>query len=353
MWLNFDVWLPIVRLKPIWRKRYVIVPSVVCAARILRSDCMLSEADLTLARAVEIAQSMDAAHKNAQALKGPELPVRRLERLPRERGKVERKARGRKPCYRCGQRGHLPHECGFKEATCHKCKKKGHIAKACRSARNSAHQGSAKWVETQAPKQVDNDETVLICQVGSHTSPPYEVVVTLNGKPVTMEIDTGAAVSIMSNQTKKALFPSEVLNKPTLNLRTFTSEPIPVLGQLTVEVRYGTYVGTHPLYVVKGSGPTLLGRDWLRDVRLDWLSIRTLTAHNCLLTLNQLTEKYAEVFQPELGTFKTFQAQLQLKGARPIFLRPCSVPFALKESVERELERLEQNGTLCYVEHSE
>ena len=243
---------------------------------------------------------MEAAHKNAQALKGLELPVRRLEKLPRERGEVERKARrgqgGRKPCYRCGQRGHLLHKCGFKEATCHKCKKRGHIAKVCHSARNSAHQGSAKWVETQTPNQEDNDETVLICQVGSHTSPPSEVVVTLNGKPVTMEIDTGVAVSIMSNKTKKALFPSEVLHKPTLNFRTFTSEPIPVLSQLTVEVCCGTYVGTHQLHVVKGSGPTLLGRDWLHDIRLDWASIRTLTTHNCLLTLNQLTKKYAEVF---------------------------------------------------------
>ena len=121
-----------------------------------------------------------------------------------------------------------------------------------------------------------------------------------------------------------------------------------------MEVRYGAYVGTHLLYVVKGSGPTLLGRDCLRDIRLNWSSIRTLTAHNCLLTLNQLTKKYAEVFQPELGTFKKFQAHLQLKeGTRPVFLRPRSVPFALKESVEQELERLEQNGTLCRVEHSE
>ena len=43
---------------------------------------LLSEAGLTLTRAVEIAQSMEAAHKNAQALKGPELLVRRLEKLP-------------------------------------------------------------------------------------------------------------------------------------------------------------------------------------------------------------------------------------------------------------------------------
>ena len=66
-----------------------------------------------------------------------------------------------------------------------------------------------------------------------------------------MEIDTGAAVSMISNKTKRALFPSEVLHKPTPNL---TLEPIPVLGQLTVEVCYGTYMGTHLLHVVNGSG---------------------------------------------------------------------------------------------------
>ena len=53
---------------------------------------LLSEADLTFAQVVEIAQIMEAAHKNAQAPKGPELPVRQLEKLQRERGEVKRKA---------------------------------------------------------------------------------------------------------------------------------------------------------------------------------------------------------------------------------------------------------------------
>ena len=106
MWLNFDVWLPTVLLKPIWRKRCVIVSSVVCAGEYSEATTIRSRPDAR--SGVEIAQSMEAAHKNAQALKGPELPVRRLEKLSREGGEVERKARGqggRKPCYCCGQRG--------------------------------------------------------------------------------------------------------------------------------------------------------------------------------------------------------------------------------------------------------
>ena len=202
---------------------------------------------------------MEARHKNAKPLKGLELPVRWLGKLPQERGEVERKARGQGGSLATVVvKGGIYHmSVASKKPPAISARKKD-IAKVCCSARNSAHQSSAKCVETQAPKQEDNNVTALICRVGSHTSPPYEVV-TLNGKPVTKEIDTGVAISIMLNKTKEALFPSEFLHKPTLNLCTFTSEPIPVLGQLTVEVRYGTYVGTHLLYVVKGSGPTLLG----------------------------------------------------------------------------------------------
>ena len=51
---------------------------------------------------------------------------------------------------------------------------------------------------------------------------------------------------------------------------------------------------------------------------------------------------------------KRFKAHLSLKeGAKPKFCRPRSVPFAIKETVAREIDRLEENGTLRRVEHSE
>ena len=47
------------------------------------------------------------------------------------------------------------------------------------------------------------------------------------------------------------------------------------------------------------------------------------------------------------------RAHLTLEpGARPVFRRPHSVPFAMKDKVGRELDRLEEAGILQRVEYS-
>ena len=86
------------------------------------------------------------------------------------------------------------------------------------------------------------------------------------------------------------------MSKALLTLRSVTSEPVPLLGQLAVQVKYREYVGKHTLYVVGGNAPCLLSRDWLQKIRLNCTSIRTMSVRNSLLTLQQLTQKYAEVF---------------------------------------------------------
>ena len=50
----------------------------------------------------------------------------------------------------------------------------------------------------------------------------------------------------------------------------------------------------------------------------------------------------------------TFEARLQVKeGARPKFCKARPVPFALKEAIDRELDRLEAEGILEPVRYSE
>ena len=88
-----------------------------------------------------------------------------------------------------------------------------------------------------------------------------------------MEIDTGAAVSLISEETQKRLFPKGSLRQPEVHLKTYTLESIPVVGVLRVQVKYQAYWGYHDLYAVGGNGPTLLGRDRLQFVRSDWHSL--------------------------------------------------------------------------------
>ena len=175
-----------------------------------------------------------------------------------------------------------------------------------------------------------------------------------NEKPLEMEVDTGVAVSLISKKTLEAIFPAAPISKPSLALRTYMSEPIPVIGEVSVQDQHNGYTGTHQLVVVGGKGPTHLGRDWLRKIRLDWASIRNVVSGRGLPTPEQITTEYTELFQSGAGTLKHFKASLSLKeGARPRFCRPRTVPFAIKEQVGEKLNRLEESGILCRVDHAE
>jgi len=103
--------------------------------------------------------------------------------------------------------------------------------------------------------------------------------------------------------------------------------------------------------VVDGNGPTLFGRNWLERLKLDWQRIFKVQAHT---EVENLCEEYAKIFKDELGTVSTYKASLHLKeNARPKYFRPRPVPFAIRDAVGEELDRLERSGILEKVSYSE
>ena len=50
---------------------------------------------------------------------------------------------------------------------------------------------------------------------------PVQVVLELDGQPVTMEVDTGAAVSIMAEEKFRSCFPKKVFQKTLVVLNTY------------------------------------------------------------------------------------------------------------------------------------
>ncbi|XP_023204972.1 uncharacterized protein K02A2.6-like [Xiphophorus maculatus] len=72
------------------------------------------------------------------------------------------------------------------------------------------------------------------------------------------------------------------------------------------------------------------------------------------LSLNELLDTYSDVFKEELGTLKDIKATIVVKPEMlPKFNKHRPLPFAMKEKVEKELERLEKCNIITPVRHSE
>ena len=118
-----------------------------------------------------------------------------------------------------------------------------------------------------------------------------------------------------------------------------------------MNIRYKQQEKQLPLIVVEGQGASLFGRNWLRHIRLQWEALEQIELSS---SLNQLIEEYSEVFASELGTVKGVTARLEVhEGTTPICHKPRSVPYSLKEKIERDLDRLEKLGVIEKVPHSE
>ena len=100
-----------------------------------------------------------------------------------------------------------------------------------------------------------------------------------------------------------------------------------------------------------------MGRDLLTEIRLDWASIfNRMEEVNSIqddYKLNNLLKKYKDVFNSELGTMKGVEVNIEMMSdAKPRFLKARPVPYAIKENIERELERLVKEGIFEPVNHS-
>ena len=209
-----------------------------------------------------------------------------------------------KSCPGCGGQPHNRLKCKAWGKTCHKCHKENHFASVCRS--KEAH-------------FIENDSTNDLCEgaytlslhhaTGTHTVKPYECTVTMAGKVVCLEIDTGASVSLISEREWgmiKESAPQLTLDTNNVPcLRTYAGNPIKLLGKIRLNVYHNNQQHILPVLVVPGVGPNLLGRDWLSVLKLDWARVFKVDT-------DELLRPYQEVFSDGLGALKGVTAKFYI-----------------------------------------
>ena len=333
---------------------------------------LLSEANLTLAKAVDISTAMEMASRDVMELHGKQTTTSDINKVTKEGGQARKSVGQRKksrtstkkPCYRCGGK-HNQDVCFYKDTECYNCSKKGHIASVCRAAKKdspSRHDTDRHVSTNKHLDLIDDDDDVYpvfrVGMPGNAKIDPYHVEMDINGTSTRMEIDTGAAVTILSEDTFRQVEKGQEVSrlKPTkARLRTYTGEEINVMGEVQLPVEYGS--GKHNLsaLVVHGKGPSLLGRDWLSQVRLDWDNIFYNKCVNDLSTeLEDVIKKHSTVFKKEMGTLKEFMAKIQVdEDASPKYFKARPVPYALRGRIEVELDRLIAEGIIQPVQSSD
>ena len=321
---------------------------------------LLAEATLSLQTAVEKACAAELTEKETSVLHGD--------------ARVKKGEGAFPECFRCAKRNHSSESCYYRNVRCHRCQKSGHIAPKCPEKRSqrkpTANGGENRTKQKKQKKQggihsgedtpaepvkvydpVDKTAWPMFTIVDSHARcKAFIVPVLIHGKSVDMELDTGASVTIVPKSVWNDVLTAKPLQQTDVKLRSCSGHEIPVVGEAKVQVSYGNQEAHLPIIVTANDGPVLMGRNWLSVLKLDWKEIKQIFKESSD-TIEDLTTKYAPLFDGGLGTIKGVTAHLKLKAnATPKFFKPRPVPFALKEKIAEELKRLERLGVLEKVE---
>ncbi|KAL1453360.1 hypothetical protein WDU94_007501 [Cyamophila willieti] len=153
-----------------------------------------------------------------------------------------RKMKNYEKCFRCGRTNHRASSCFYIEAKCHNCGKIGHLSKCCTGSKSKGIH------EIEDSSDNESLECGEINCMRVKSSDKMFITVHVDTVPMEMELDTGAAVSTISDQQFKKLFPSVAYVKVNHRGELFYSK----------------------LYVIPNDVSTILGREWLREMNINW-----------------------------------------------------------------------------------
>lgn len=245
-------------------------------------------------------------------------------------------------CSACGYTGHQASSCRFARYKCKKCGIQGHLKRMCNKKTHKVQH----FIECCAD---DDDGKCLCCNIRTERGEPMQESVVVNEIKLTFEIDTGSPVTVISEQMYKQYFSNIALETSDLILHSYSGDRLNIMGKLKLHFAYNGKSNYINVYVVRNGGPPLLGRDFFSRFNMQICSV-----NSCDDFGQTLISNYPKLFSDQLGCFKGVDVSLTLKpDAYPIFYKARPLPFALRDRVENELNRLVNLGILQPVKYSD
>ncbi|XP_055529485.1 uncharacterized protein K02A2.6-like [Wyeomyia smithii] len=270
------------------------------------------------------------------------------ESFPKRSPPANEKKRPSGPCWKCGLM-HFSRDCTFKNHQCAECKRYGHKAGYCGSAKKTSRLNFKRMSQ-----RVPVDTKTVEVSVGAVQDRRKCVSVMLNGVSVRMQFDTASDISVVSVRTWKQLGSPEG-KSPSVNAKAASGDPLELVSQFDcpVSVKGVTHVGK---IFVKERDLHILGLDLIEAFQLD--SVPKSAFCNEVSVSSPLSERlkaqYPKVFSSELGKCTKTAVKFEFKpNQQPVFRPKRPVAYAMYNTVDDELDRLERMNIITPVDYSE
>ncbi|XP_045537055.1 uncharacterized protein K02A2.6-like [Papilio machaon] len=239
----------------------------------------------------------------------------------------------------CGDGDHKTLESRRSDYSSRKRNQKVHVKSVCSKA------------NLVASAETDENDDGELYHIRSFMGEPMVEFIELNGVRLKFEIDSGSAVTVISETSYRRHYNKVSLSPSKKKLLGYTGEKIHCLGVMSQsQILYGGVTHAIDVYVVRGGGPALLGRDFISKFNLELAPVKYCES----ISIEQLQARYAKTFSDTLGTFKKYKIKLYLKdNSKPIFFKARPIAFALRDKVTEEIDRLVDLGVLKPIDHSD
>ena len=297
----------------------------------------------------------------------------------------------RRTCYRCG--GEFPHstKCVALGKTCNSCGKPDHLARVCRSRqrmgrnqRDGTYTRPLNVVDETAdeeskpisvvekakeePKAREENEehfeqlfaTSSIKTEGKVQQQDFKTKVFIENTPIEVLIDTGASINVLNESTFRKI--NNRMNN-TLKLKSTKtklvtygndSPELEIMGEVNLLIESKKKFVNSKFYVIRTdhknliSGTTATSLQLITINNIEKESTPESTQKNIPVHLKEKLYRYKDtVFNGQIGKLKDYRVKLKIdEKVPPIAQRERRLPFAVRQRVKEELEKLEKAGII-------
>ena len=333
---------------------------------------LLQEPKSSLEKCLDICRSAEATSAHLKAISGqststdkPVYTVNALDKRRKSKAPPKRHSKGLKQpvpepkedllkcCKHCGSHIKQRFKCPAFGKVCSACNKPNHFAEMCKSApgRNSRPHNGVNMIDADFSSEEELLSVTFDLTEGSvnivneDKLPEKRIFATMEiaGESVRMRIDTGASCNVLPQ--KFVPYGTNIIQSDR-TLKMYSNSTMPVVGTCRVRIRNPKNNKKYnaEFVVVKGDHTPLIGSRAFQQgnlVKVQQDNIQQVTMNTAILTLDQVKEEFGDVFKGQ----GCMEGKLHLeidKTVTPVINPPRRVPFALKEKLESELDRLEK-----------